>query len=272
MKVNQDVRGRPLPCELYMDGYLKTNLDTLFKLVSKQWDGINCTWGYEGDGKTVLEMQKNLYLNADFNLDNIVFNPEQFNEAVDNAKQYDTILWDEADILAGNWWDDILQTLISKFKRIRSKNLFVSLVTPTVFDMNRYFVIHRTRFGIEVYSKGFERGYFKFFNRARKKTMYLKGKRDWNTNVVKPNFIGRFTNLPVGFPVDMIAYNNKKDEATIDLMKAQGLSKLQHLAKYRKTCLIKLKEFLDKGGIKATQEEYSNIFGVDRSNISRDLK
>lgn len=272
MKVNADVKGNPLPCELYLDGYLKDNLDILYKLVVKDWDGINVTWGYEGDGKSVFELQKNLYMDANFNLDHVVFTPKQFEECIDSAPKQSAILWDEADILAGNWWDEILQALKSKFKRIRSKNLFVSLVTPTVFDMDKYFVIHRTRFGVEVYSSGADRGFFKFFDREKKKTMFLKGRRDWNTNVVKPSFYGRFMKLPEGFPIDMEAYNIKKDEATRELIALQGLSKAERVVRFRRDVLGRLTKFVDsKYSEKWTQEEYAHLFGVDRSAISRDL-
>ena len=42
---------------MYMDEYLKTNLDHLVRLVNKSWDGIVCIDGVEGCGKTTLATQ-----------------------------------------------------------------------------------------------------------------------------------------------------------------------------------------------------------------------
>lgn len=269
-KLRTDVRGRPLDCELYMDGYLKSNLQGLYEFVRNDWDGIGFVTGYEGDGKTVLGMQMAHYLDADFNLENVVFTAGQFEERVDEADPFTAIVWDEADDLSKGWWDDMLQALISKFKRIRSKNLFIILITPTIFDLQKYFVIHRTRFLIEVYSDGTIRGFFKFFNRERKKDLYIKGKRHWDMDAASSNFKGRFTKLPEGFPIDWDSYNEKKDEATEAMLALQGQNKQQVVVKYRRDCVKRLYDLLERKGLDWNQQDIAEVFGVDRTTVSKD--
>jgi len=272
MKVEKDVKGNPMPCSVYVDGYLKTNLDELNQLVINDWDGVGFLIGYEGDGKSSLAFQIALYLDAGFTLDQIVFNKDQFEEAVDKAPPGTCIVWDESDELGASWQSGLLQAMKRKFKRIRSKNLFILLVTPTIFDLNKYFVIHRTRFVIEVYSKGIERGFFKFFNRSRKKTLYIKGKKEWDMNVVKSNFFGSFTKLPVGFPIDMEEYNTKKDRAMQDNIQPQpGVRKDQVIKEYRKGCVSRYSIACDQAKIPLLhKKQLGYVFDISPDRVFRE--
>lgn len=273
VKLNKDVKGLPLRTEIYLDGYLKENLDTAHELVMKNWDNIGFISGYEGDGKSSLAQTIGLYLDATLNLDKIVFTPQQFFDAVDKADKSTVIIWDEADDLGEQWYKDILQALKSKMKRIRKRNLHIILVTPTIFDLNKYFVIARTRWLIHVYADGTERGFFRFFNREQKKKLYIHGNREWDMDAAKPNFFGRFTKLPEGFPIDQQAYENKKEEATKALGVTGRKSAPALLADYRKEVLLRLywihKEYYGKN---LPQRLYGEAFGVDQSSISLDLK
>lgn len=272
-KVREDVWGNKLPCELYMDGYLQSNTHEMRELVKNNWDVIGFIVGYEGDGKTALAMQLALSLNAGFNLDQIVFNIEQFDEAVENSPPKSVIIWDEADSLGGRWWDDMMIALKKKFKRIRKKNLFIILVTPTVFDLDKYFVIHRTRFLIHVYAEGLKRGYFRFFNREGKKKLYLYGKKNYDLNAANASFYGRFTNYPKNFPIDLEVYEAKKDEATAAILATDNQNKAQRVAQYRKECVERYySHMISKHDIKPTQQDAAYVFDVDRTLISKDLK
>ena len=54
VKVDKDVYGNPLPCSIYLDGKEKQILDLLHQRRVKDWDGVGCIVGSEGDGKTVM--------------------------------------------------------------------------------------------------------------------------------------------------------------------------------------------------------------------------
>ena len=53
----------------------------------------------------------------------------------------------------------------------------------------------------------FKRGFLEFYSRSRKKTLYLNGRREYNYDYVRGNFIGNFPNH---YCVDVEAYREKK--------------------------------------------------------------
>lgn len=209
---------------LYLDGTLKTILDSAKEYVEHNFDMVGLITGSEGSGKSTLAVQLCYYLDPGFNLDKVVFNPEQFYKAIDQAPPGSAILWDESDSWSASWSSRIVQTLKQTFKRIRSKRLYIILATPTYFDLGRYMCVHRSRFLINCYTNGFQRGNFSFFNQERKQYLYFKGIKYWDMQANEPNFRGSFTNLPIGFPIDMSsegAYETKKQEATKELMSSK---------------------------------------------------
>lgn len=273
VKVNEDVQGRPLPCELYFDGYLRKNMEFMGSLPAHDWDNIGLVVGYEGDGKSVFSHQMALGLDAEFCLDHIVFTPEEFEQAVDKAPKGSAIVWDEADDLASAWYDDMLKALKRKMKTIRDKNLHIILVTPTLFDLNKYFAISRTRWVAHIFAEGLTRGFFRFFARDRKKTLYLKGRSDWDMQAAKPNFYGRFTDYPEGFPIDVSAYKEKKHSATEGIIEAgRRLGKNEIEANYRKAAVERFVELREANDWPLRDSDIAEVFGVHRTTISKDLR
>jgi len=103
---------------------------------------------------------------------------------------------------------DINKTLVSMLAEIRQKNLFVFIVMPTFFDLDKYAAIWRSRGLIHVYTdKGYGRGYFAYYNKDKKKTLYILGKKFYDYKKPTPSFRGRFTNYYV---VDEAEYRNRK--------------------------------------------------------------
>lgn len=202
--------------ELYLDGYMKNNLDTARERVRSNFDMVALYFGLEGSGKTTKALQDAYYLDPTICLDRIVFNPNQFEEAVEIAQPEQAIIWDEADDLGGHWASRIIRTMKRLFKRIRKKRLFIFLVTPTIFDLNKYFVIHRALFICKVYTDGLKRGHFAFYSGNSKRLLYMQGYKMWDDNAAYPDFRGKFTDLPKGFPIDLEAYEIKKDKATLE--------------------------------------------------------
>jgi hypothetical protein len=272
-KVTTDVKGKALPCEIYMDGYLYDNVRIMQNLVVHDWDNIGFYCGYEGDGKTVMCFQNALALDADFNLDNVVFLPEQFSEAVDKAPKGSSIVWDEADELASGWYSSVVLAIKQKLKRIRSHNLHIMLNTPSFFDINKYFAISRSRYLVHVYSMGTERGFFRFFNMERKQELYLKGRREWNWNAAKPAFKGRFMKLPAGFPINWEEYQAKKDAATATILAAkEGKTWPTKMKEYKGNCAMRMRAWALLKGFTVTHEELCVIFDVERRHLEENLK
>ncbi len=276
MKTEVAVNNKPIPCSIYVDGTLHKNLKKMHEMVTDDWDIVGLYAGKEGSGKTVKAMQDALVLDPNFNLDNIVFNPEQFQAVVETAPPYSVIMWDESDDLARNWQSSIVQNLTRYFKRIRSKNLYILLVTPTLFDMRKQFVMHRINYVVKVYARAVDgklrRGFFEFYNDKTIRKLYIDGKKYMDWSVEKPNFRGRFTKLPKGFPIDWNAYTKKKDDAT-KLVLEDETSPKQIKIKLRQKHLKRLHDFLRrKYNNSWTFEEYGSVFDVNKSTISRDFQ
>jgi len=196
----------------YIDGYLQKNLEMLKKAVDLNWDACGFFSGFEGDGKTTLAIQLAYYVDRSFNLDRIVFTGEQFKTACLNGKPKTAIVFDESyyAFTSQATMTKSARVLNSMLTMIRKKQLFIFIVAPTFFDIQKYIAVHRSRFLIHIYSKGLERGFFAFYNRARKQQLFMKGRRENNMSVTKPNFIGRFTKW---FLVDEAAYDKKKEDS-----------------------------------------------------------
>ncbi len=180
---------------IYMDGILKDNLDTVKVEIRNDFDMVFIVDGKEGAGKSMFTFQIALFCDPTFNLDHIAFTPDQFKEKVVNAKKYQAIVFDEAfsGLYSRNAMTYINIQLISMLAEIRQKNLFIFIVLPTFFDLDRYVAIWRSISLIHVYlTEGFTRGSFLFFGSNKKKDLYMKGYKIYNYRVEKSNFYGSF--------------------------------------------------------------------------------
>ena len=197
--------------EYYMDGYMKENLDLAKKVIKDDWDMVFIYDGMEGSGKSVKAMQDAFYCDPDLNLlDRYAFTPTEFKRAVLSAKKYQAVVYDEAHsgLNARAAMTTINRTLVSMLTEIRQKNLFVFVILPTFFDLDRYVALWRSRALIHIYTaQNMQRGYFSFYNANNKKMLYIKGKKLYKYGVQKPNFIGRFSSH---YPLDEAEYRRRK--------------------------------------------------------------
>lgn len=199
-----------------MDGILHDNLETAKSVIKKDWDMIFIVDGYEGTGKSVMAAQCAYFCDPSLNLDRVVFTPKEFRAAVIQSKPYQAVVYDEAytGLSSRATMTIINRALVSMLAEIRQKNLFVYVVMPTFFDLDKYVALWRSRALIHVYTgDNFERGYFAFYNSDRKKDLYIKGKKFYSYSPAKPNFVGRFTN---SYVVDEQDYRKKKKKSLID--------------------------------------------------------
>lgn len=206
--------------DYYMDGYLKTNLDKIKSVEGSDWDFIFIVDGKERRGKSVMAQQVAYYLDNTLCLDRIVFNSKQFIEAVDKAEKFQAIVYDEAysSTNSSAAMGEVARALKTKLTMIGKKNLYIFIVLPPFFDLNKYIAIWRSAALIHIYTgDNFERGYFSFYDDERKKNLYIFGRKEYNYSVTKPNFFGRFTNFWV---IDREGYDKKKDAAITEETKA----------------------------------------------------
>jgi hypothetical protein len=81
--------------EYYMDAMLKEALDTAKEKITQDRDFVFLVDGYERDGKSTLAIQLAYYCDQTLTLDRVVFRAKDFEKAIDNAKQYQAIVYDE---------------------------------------------------------------------------------------------------------------------------------------------------------------------------------
>ena len=194
----------------YMDGYLVSNLDTAKKVAAKDWDMFFIYDGLEGTGKSVKAMQDAYYCDNTLTIDRVAFTPEEFKACIKKATRLQAVIYDEAmtGLSSRGAMSRINKAIVSMIAEIRQKNLFVFIVLPTFFELDKYVALWRSRALIHVYSgEGFARGYFAFYNVDRKKDLYINGKKYYSYLKPKPNFIGRFTNH---YPLSEDEYREKK--------------------------------------------------------------
>ena len=229
-----------------LDGYLKKNLDIAKKAILEDWDMVFVVDGYEGSGKSVLAQQMAKYCDPTIGLDRIVFTPKEFIEAIKKSKQYEAIIYDEAfrGMSSRAAMSAINRTLMSVLAQIRQKNLFVFIVIPSIFELDRYAAVWRSRALIHVYTKdNFKRGSFAFFDQNRKKDLYMLGKKYFSYRKPPSNFYGSFSN---GYVVDEPDYRKKKVEALDMEGNGHALGKLE--TKYRERFVIEMDHSMKNGG------------------------
>ena len=193
-----------------MDGYLYDNLTIAKRMVKEDWDVIGCYDGYEGAGKSVKAMQDAYFLDPTFNLDRVCFTGKSFRNAIIKASRYQAIVYDEAfsGLSSRESMNHMNKQIIKMLAEIRQKNLFVLIVLPTFFNLDRNVALWRTRYLVHVYiDKTRHRGFFSFYNADKKKVLYAAGIKYYSYRHPTPNFRGRFYNHYV---VPERKYRNRK--------------------------------------------------------------
>lgn len=198
--------------DYYMDGFLKQNLDFIKEKTKKDdWDFIFLVDGREGSGKSILAQQMAYYLDEHgFNMDKIAFKPNDFKKSILKAEKRECIVYDEA--LSGL---SVRQTLTytntaicSMLAEIRQKNLYIIIVCPTFFDLDKYVALWRSVSLLHVYTGDkLQRGFFSFFGYNNKIKLYVHGKKTYSYRKTNPNFRGRFYNF---YTVNEKEYRAKK--------------------------------------------------------------
>jgi len=186
------------PITYYMDDRLKKNFDekTIPSLQKKDKDCVLVIDGAEGAGKSTLAFQIGRYVDPSLDLSRVTFNPIDFRKAIFKAKKGQCIIYDEAftGLSSRASLSGINRALVSLMMQMRQKNLFVIVILPTFFLLDKYVAIWRARALIHVYESSGRRGYFRLYNRKLKKYLYLAGKVTYSYKHKKvfTRFRGRF--------------------------------------------------------------------------------
>lgn len=255
-----------------VDNYLLKNTQIMHDaVINKDWDCVCLVDGEEGSGKSVMAQQLGHMLSVDgVELDNIVFTPRQFKKGILNSERFSTIIWDEArgGLNSRRSMSSVNNTIVDMLAEIRQKNLFVVIVMPTFYDMDKNVAMWRSRFLIHVFTEEMRRGYFRFYGREEKKLLYLRGRKEYSysKSLVKPSFPGTFGNY---YMVDEKAYREKK----LENLRAANLD-ITGIKEFLETTeLNALSEFREAGMLKTgALKQYAEWKGISQSALSHRLK
>ena len=255
----------------YIDGILHQNIKILAKNIVKDMTylGIISSSTLEvGTGKSVFVQQLcEAYLNEvnkahgfdlELTMNNIVFRPQDIIKRSFQVPRYSIIICDEWE--DANYWSELGITLRQFFRKCRQLNLFIIVIIPNFFQLPMSYAISRSVFFIDVrFSGEFDRGFFSFYNFNKKKTLYLKGKKQQNYGVISANFTGRFGD---GYVVDRQEYLKAKLK---DLKNQEELEKKPRTEREMKSIIFRKVFHHFKGKdmrkIKLSITELSKAFG-----------
>lgn len=181
---------------LYMDGGLYNQLnDNVKPAVQKEdFDFVMVVDGEEGSGKSVMAFQIAKVLDPNFKKENICFTADEFINAITKAKKNECIVFDEGftGLSSRASLSEVNNLVIALMMEMRQKNLFIIIVMPSVFMLDKYAVFHRAKGLFHVYMNEGHRGYWRFFNRKALKYLYITGKKFYEYTGCEHTSFGRF--------------------------------------------------------------------------------
>ena len=198
---------------------------------------------------------------------------EEFKSAVINSGKGQCVIYDEAvtGLTSSDSISRVGKLLKSLMMQMRQKNLFIIVILPIIFDLNKYSVLSRARSFFHIYEKKDRMGYWVGYNRKDLRDLYLKGKKT-HSYKVRSYFNGRFYGK---YAVDEEKYRKKKEDALMSsdednndegkgrmynerkIMMANYYYVLRELKKMTQEDIVKLFKSVK---INITQEQLSRIY------------
>lgn len=211
-----DIRGTPR----YFDGYTLEVLKTAKMLQKNNFDFFSLCSGLEGVGKSMFEAQKCAFMDEKFGLDSgLCFTGKEFIDRVYNAPDESAVLLDEgwATVASVKRLARFQIELIEALTKCRAKKLYMSIISPTFFDINKRIALYRVNCCFYVYAKEsndpktgelkVERGQWRYYDRPTLRFLYLQGRKTDNIHAVNATKFGGFTNW---LPFDEEEYKRRK--------------------------------------------------------------
>ena len=240
------------------------------KVTEGDQDRVYVITGREGLGKSTLAMQLAYVVDPNLSLDNVVFTARQFEKRIKEAKRHTAILMDEAfsGLSSKGAISKENKRLVRLLMMVRQRNLFLFIILPSFFLLEKYVGIFRSTalFNVLVSRKNFKLRYYKVYNYQKKKELYIKGKSLMDYSRPKiPKSYRFYKKLPP--TIDEKAYRLKKLDTFMDDGKEESeegkIIKQRNYLFYvlnqkHKLSYVEIAKLLEKGG-----------FGLNESVIGR---
>lgn len=180
-------------------------------VLEHDWDRVYLIDGNEGSGKSLLGLQLGYFLDPTLNIDRVTFSGKEFSDAIDKATKGQCIIFDEAfnGLGSSGATGKMNKLIVRKLMECRQRNLFIIVILPTIFLLQKYAAIFRSKALFHVYtSKGGVRGHYRIYNEGNKKLLYLKGLKLYSYS--QP-WIVKHYRFYGAYPIDEQEYRAKKD-------------------------------------------------------------
>lgn len=197
---------------IYYDGWLKKTLDEIKEgRLGQDNDCLIIVDGEVGCGKSTIAQQMAYYLDPTFNLDRVCFEVDDFMEKMYHAKKKQAVIFDEATggLNIKRTMSSMVVNLVQFLTEARGLNLFIILVLPSIFDLDKSVAVQRATCLVHVgLNCNGKRGYYRFFGKQKKNNLLNNDNcRKTRMYKVSNTFNGRFVG---GYIVDEEKYRQKK--------------------------------------------------------------
>jgi len=272
MKQKKDLNKDDLPFYVASDIFRQLRKGHK-KVTEGDQDRIYCVTGREGLGKSTLAMQLAYVVHPTMTLNNIVFTANQFEERIKKAKRFEAIIFDEAfsGLSSKGAISKENKRLVRLLMMCRQRNLFIFIVLPSFFLLEKYVGIFRSTalFNVLASRKNFKLRYYKVYNYQKKRELYIKGKNLMDYSRPKiPKSYRFYKKLPPN--IDEKAYRLKKLETFRDEHKEET-EESKHL-KQRSVFSKFLKEKYDFNYVEQAKLLESCGCGVADTVLSRSAR
>ena len=206
------------------------------QVLNQDWDRLYLIDGSEGAGKSLLGLQLGKYLDPTLNINSITFSGGTFSKAIDKATKGQCIIFDEAfnGLASSAAMSKMNRFIVRKLMECRQKNLFIIIILPTFFLLQKYVAIFRSKVLFHVYvPKSGARGYYRAYNSNNKKLLFLTGQKFYSYS--QPYIRNSFRYYEK-YPIDEAEYRKKKAESLKDEDKKTPDSK--YMVKWYKTIAL----------------------------------
>ena len=205
--------------EMYLDGYLKADMDFVKKQVLTNNNLFICLVdGRPGTGKSTLVSQLAFYLNPNFNLDDETFTIEQFEERLKRTKEGDVVILDEGfEFNKRRSQSMVNMRLLALLQTMRLKKIFIFIIVPFLYDLDKNVILGLSDMFIHCWREPFgKRGQFSCYDRLGEKLLWLYCRQtySYSLRVTRPIYRGRFVQF---FPLDYGKYEDKKVSSLVKL-------------------------------------------------------
>jgi len=262
--IRKNKEGKLEPLEMYLDGYLKADLDFVRERVLEHNDFFLCIVdGKVGCGKTTRGIQIASYINQETKLDNICFNLRQFEAKLKSAKEGEVIVLDESfELNKRSSQSSANFRILTLLQAMREKKVFVILILPSIYDLDKTVILSLCDFFVHVWRAPFgRRGQFSAYDRQGFIKLWLFARQTYTypKKIARWVYQGRFTKC---FPIDYQAYRKKK-LAALEVFHKQEEAKVG-VRVYNKWRDEEIFRFYKLG---QKVEVLEKLFGLTRSGI-----